>query len=108
MNRRFRVNWNSAFNHRLARDRTNRQEINPLTCNRFGQLFRAQNLSEIACRRRRRKRHRINRSIRQCCKRIFLAFRFKNRAVRFRFGDCLLYTSPSPRDRQKSRMPSSA
>ena len=25
-----------------------------------------------------------------------------------RFHDCLLYTSPSPRDRQKSRMPSSA
>ena len=25
-----------------------------------------------------------------------------------RFEDCLLYTSPSPRDRQKSRMPSSA
>ena len=25
-----------------------------------------------------------------------------------RSGDCLLYTSPSPRDRQKSRMPSSA
>ena len=25
-----------------------------------------------------------------------------------RYGDCLLYTSPSPRDRQKSRMPSSA
>ena len=24
------------------------------------------------------------------------------------WGDCLLYTSPSPRDRQKSRMPSSA
>ena len=24
------------------------------------------------------------------------------------FGDCLLYTSPSPRDRQRSRMPSSA
>ena len=24
------------------------------------------------------------------------------------FGRCLLYTSPSPRDRQKSRMPSSA
>ena len=24
------------------------------------------------------------------------------------FGYCLLYTSPSPRDRQKSRMPSSA
>ena len=25
-----------------------------------------------------------------------------------KIGDCLLYTSPSPRDRQKSRMPSSA
>ena len=25
-----------------------------------------------------------------------------------RIGPCLLYTSPSPRDRQKSRMPSSA
>ena len=25
-----------------------------------------------------------------------------------RNGNCLLYTSPSPRDRQKSRMPSSA
>ena len=24
------------------------------------------------------------------------------------FSNCLLYTSPSPRDRQKSRMPSSA
>ena len=24
------------------------------------------------------------------------------------YGHCLLYTSPSPRDRQKSRMPSSA
>ena len=26
----------------------------------------------------------------------------------YRFRICLLYTSPSPRDRQKSRMPSSA
>ena len=26
----------------------------------------------------------------------------------YRFQGCLLYTSPSPRDRQKSRMPSSA
>ena len=25
-----------------------------------------------------------------------------------RLGDCLLYTSPSPRDRTRSRMPSSA
>ena len=30
---------------------------------------------------------------------------FKKRAV---YEACLLYTSPSPRDRQKSRMPSSA
>ena len=28
--------------------------------------------------------------------------------IRGHFGLCLLYTSPSPRDRQKSRMPSSA
>ena len=26
----------------------------------------------------------------------------------FKYNICLLYTSPSPRDRQKSRMPSSA
>ena len=29
-------------------------------------------------------------------------------AMAEQWGDCLLYTSPSPRDRQKSRMPSSA
>ena len=28
--------------------------------------------------------------------------------IQGRFLSCLLYTSPSPRDRQKSRMPSSA
>ena len=28
--------------------------------------------------------------------------------IDYNAGDCLLYTSPSPRDRQKSRMPSSA
>ena len=32
----------------------------------------------------------------------------KMQALKEQFGDCLLYTSPSPRDRQKSRMPSSA
>ena len=32
----------------------------------------------------------------------------KNYSVTTIFTDCLLYTSPSPRDRQKSRMPSSA
>ena len=31
-----------------------------------------------------------------------------HQALRAQCGDCLLYTSPSPRDRQKSRMPSSA
>ena len=30
------------------------------------------------------------------------------RALAEMYADCLLYTSPSPRDRQKSRMPSSA
>ena len=35
--------------------------------------------------------------------------RFYNNAVQeYNTGRCLLYTSPSPRDRQKSRMPSSA
>ena len=29
-------------------------------------------------------------------------------SLAFNIGTCLLYTSPSPRDRQKSRMPSSA
>ena len=35
----------------------------------------------------------------------FMSF---TKAVWPEFIDCLLYTSPSPRDRQKSRMPSSA
>ena len=30
------------------------------------------------------------------------------RTFKRKYGHCLLYTSPSPRDRQKSRMPSSA
>ena len=33
---------------------------------------------------------------------------YANRIDSGRFRICLLYTSPSPRDRQKSRMPSSA
>ena len=35
---------------------------------------------------------------------------YKGKCIRFvaQFKNCLLYTSPSPRDRQKSRMPSSA
>ena len=37
------------------------------------------------------------------------AFRpYLEKALREQHGVCLLYTSPSPRDRQKSRMPSSA
>ena len=38
-----------------------------------------------------------------------IAKQFEPRVVRSNeFESCLLYTSPSPRDRQKSRMPSSA
>ena len=37
---------------------------------------------------------------------VFLQGEIKNRNGRM--YPCLLYTSPSPRDRQKSRMPSSA
>ena len=37
-----------------------------------------------------------------------LKFKIKNVRCRQTQGACLLYTSPSPRDRQKSRMPSSA
>ena len=33
---------------------------------------------------------------------------WKNKALPGHMGDCLLYTSPSPRDRTRSRMPSSA
>ena len=32
----------------------------------------------------------------------------ENTSFHVTYGTCLLYTSPSPRDRQKSRMPSSA
>ena len=41
---------------------------------------------------------------------IRLAFRSENEFFRFeaREGNCLLYTSPSPRDHPRSRMPSSA
>eukprot|EP01017_Pseudomicrothorax_dubius_P002365 TRINITY_DN10039_c0_g1_i8.p1 TRINITY_DN10039_c0_g1~~TRINITY_DN10039_c0_g1_i8.p1 ORF type:complete len:112 (-),score=15.37 TRINITY_DN10039_c0_g1_i8:11-346(-) len=35
-------------------------------------------------------------------------FRVDPRGAEEHFRGCLLYTSPSPRDRQKSRMPSSA
>ena len=33
---------------------------------------------------------------------------FTNKFIYGDYGDCLLYTSPSPRDRTRSRMPSSA
>ena len=39
--------------------------------------------------------------------RFFVAYRLSE-AMALDLEDCLLYTSPSPRDRQKSRMPSSA
>ena len=37
-----------------------------------------------------------------------LVFYFKGKKEFINKNTCLLYTSPSPRDRQKSRMPSSA
>ena len=36
------------------------------------------------------------------------AFAQASPVIQAKFESCLLYTSPSPRDRQKSRMPSSA
>ena len=38
----------------------------------------------------------------------YLSFKTKRRSHYGYYNSCLLYTSPSPRDRQKSRMPSSA
>ena len=50
--------------------------------------------------------------LKQCIHDGFGLIRFKEKLTgpeyAKRFIDCLLYTSPSPRDRQKSRMPSSA
>ena len=40
--------------------------------------------------------------------RTYIAFDVIRRWLEYLGYDCLLYTSPSPRDRQKSRMPSSA
>ena len=40
----------------------------------------------------------------EICRELFV----RGRCVAVLLYDCLLYTSPSPRDRQKSRMPSSA
>ena len=53
-------------------------------------------------------------SITEYCMDLNVHMRVQTRATRayhrarVRRGSCLLYTSPSPRDRQKSRMPSSA
>ena len=38
---------------------------------------------------------------------LFASYKFNDTSIR-RLYDCLLYTSPSPRDRTRSRMPSSA
>ena len=42
------------------------------------------------------------------CLALWIVSGFGGRIRTAPFQDCLLYTSPSPRDRQKSRMPSSA
>ena len=44
----------------------------------------------------------------QMCRPALLCFSGKKTGKRREDRSCLLYTSPSPRDRQKSRMPSSA
>ena len=38
----------------------------------------------------------------------YISFTDKKWDWRYQFNNCLLYTSPSPRDSRKSRMPSSA
>ena len=38
----------------------------------------------------------------------YLAVAYTNEGVKLRSSGCLLYTSPSPRDKRQSRMPSSA
>ena len=42
------------------------------------------------------------------CLHFYIRVFFSNLGRKCIISDCLLYTSPSPRDRQKSRMPSSA
>ena len=41
-------------------------------------------------------------------KRVFDVAAITDKSIKVKYNSCLLYTSPSPRDRQKSRMPSSA
>ena len=43
----------------------------------------------------------------EACKHLVKKDRVMKRLIP-QFGDCLLYTSPSPRDKRQSRMPSSA
>ena len=52
----------------------------------------------------------LSNAINQANKELNTRFDFKGTDARVEQSDnrCLLYTSPSPRDRQKSRMPSSA
>ena len=50
----------------------------------------------------------IPRYIGECFLKIANHLSFKPNFVNYMFKDCLLYTSPSPRDVEESRMPSSA
>ena len=50
----------------------------------------------------------IPRYIGECFLKIANHLSFKPNFVNYMFKDCLLYTSPSPRDLSTSRMPSSA
>ena len=51
---------------------------------------------------------RITNYLGECFLKIATHLSYKPNFVNYMFRDCLLYTSPSPRDPTKSRMPSSA
>ena len=73
--------------------------------NQIDNLYRANNMSELTeLSTKLLKKYKNNRS-----KTMMIMNRYKKRRDLMRKGkDCLLYTSPSPRDVLRSRMPSSA
>ena len=50
----------------------------------------------------------VDEAINRGDKKRLLGFNINEKPVALQLGGCLLYTSPSPRDRTRSRMPSSA
>ena len=51
---------------------------------------------------------RITHYLAECFLKIATHLSFRPNFINYMYKDCLLYTSPSPRDRTRSRMPSSA